>query len=106
MALQAEGIINIDVDVVCLDSTTLKVHPDACGTKKNRNMTKSTINGAKRLSNSFVVFLLVTTSWIFVAFILLTMIIKMLFTQGAKFFQVLNFWVIIFFARNDIDIFF
>ena len=32
-ALQAEGIINIEVDVVCLDSTTVKVHPDACGKK-------------------------------------------------------------------------
>ena len=37
-ALQAEGIINIDVDVVCLDSTTLKVHHDACGAlKKEEN---------------------------------------------------------------------
>ena len=37
-ALQAEGIINIDVDVVCLDSTTVKVHPDACGAlKKEEN---------------------------------------------------------------------
>ena len=33
-ALQAEGIINIDVAVVCLDSTTVKVHPDACGALK------------------------------------------------------------------------
>ena len=31
VVLQAEGIINIKVKVVCLDSTTLKVHPDACG---------------------------------------------------------------------------
>ena len=37
-ALQAEGIININVDVVCLDSTTVKVHPDACGAlKKEEN---------------------------------------------------------------------
>ena len=37
-ALQAEGIINIDVAVVCLDSTTVKVHPDACGAlKKEEN---------------------------------------------------------------------
>ena len=28
---KAECIINIKVKVVCLDSTTLKVHPDACG---------------------------------------------------------------------------
>ena len=31
VVLQAECIINIKVKVVCLDSTTLKVHPDACG---------------------------------------------------------------------------
>ena len=37
-ALQAEGIISINVDVVCLDSTTVKVHPDACGAlKKEEN---------------------------------------------------------------------
>ena len=37
-ALQAEGIININVEVVCLDSTTVKVHPDACGAlKKEEN---------------------------------------------------------------------
>lgn len=37
-ALQAEGIININVDVVCLDSTTVKVHPNACGAlKKEEN---------------------------------------------------------------------
>ena len=37
-ALQAEGIINIEVAVVCLDSTTVKVHPDACGAlKKEEN---------------------------------------------------------------------
>ena len=33
-ALQAEGIININVEAVCLDSTTVKVHPDACGALK------------------------------------------------------------------------
>ena len=37
-ALQAEGIIDIDVDVVALDSTAVKVHPDACGAlKKEEN---------------------------------------------------------------------
>ena len=30
-ALQDEGVININVVVVCLDSTTVKVYPDACG---------------------------------------------------------------------------
>ena len=36
--MQAEGIINVNVAVVCLDSTTVKVHPDACGAlKKEEN---------------------------------------------------------------------
>ena len=36
IALQTEGIIG--TDVVCLDSTTVKVHPDACGAlKKEEN---------------------------------------------------------------------
>ena len=36
--LQAEGIINVSGAVVCLDSTTVKVHPDACGAlKKEEN---------------------------------------------------------------------
>ena len=35
-ALQTEGIIG--TDVFCLDSTTVKVHPDACGAlKKEEN---------------------------------------------------------------------
>ncbi len=33
-ALQAEGIIQINVEVVCLDSTTVKVHPDGTGALK------------------------------------------------------------------------
>jgi transposase len=34
--LQAEGIIKVRVNFICLDSTTVKVHPDACGAlKKN-----------------------------------------------------------------------
>ena len=33
-ALQTEGIIRIDVDVVCLDSTSIKVHPDGTGALK------------------------------------------------------------------------
>ena len=37
-ALQAEGVININVELLCLDSTTVKVHPDACGAlKKEEN---------------------------------------------------------------------
>ena len=33
-ALQKEGVIDINVEVVCLDSTAVKVHPDACGALK------------------------------------------------------------------------
>ena len=29
--LQAEGIIEIKVKFICIDSTTVKVNPDACG---------------------------------------------------------------------------
>ena len=37
-ALQTEGIIKINVSIICLDSTTVKVHPDACGAlKKTEN---------------------------------------------------------------------
>ena len=36
--LQAEGIIEVKVKFICLDSTTVKVHPDACGAlKKTEN---------------------------------------------------------------------
>ena len=34
VALQAEGIIRIDVNIVCLDSTSVKVHPDGTGALK------------------------------------------------------------------------
>ena len=40
-ALQAEDIIN--VDVVCLDSTTVKVHPDACGALKKWRTSNRTV---------------------------------------------------------------
>ena len=30
-ALQTEGIIQINVEIVCLDSTSVKVHPDGTG---------------------------------------------------------------------------
>ena len=37
-ALQTEGIIRIDVNIVCLDSTSVKVHPDGIGAlKKTEN---------------------------------------------------------------------
>ena len=35
-ALQTEGIIQINVEVVCLDSTSVKVHPDGTGALKKR----------------------------------------------------------------------
>ena len=34
-ALQEEGVIQINVEIVCLDSTSVKVHPDATGALKN-----------------------------------------------------------------------
>ena len=33
-ALQTEGIIQINVEIVCLDSTSIKVHPDGTGALK------------------------------------------------------------------------
>ena len=50
--LQAEGIININVDVICLDSTTLKVHPDACGTLKKAENKQSAGREADLLRKS------------------------------------------------------
>jgi transposase len=35
LALQKESIIQIDVSVICLDSTSVKVHPDGMGALKN-----------------------------------------------------------------------
>ena len=32
--LQTEGIIEVRVEFICLDSTTIKVHPDACAALK------------------------------------------------------------------------
>ena len=42
--LQAEGIIEVRVKFICLDSTTIKVHPDACGALKKM--------GSKRLEKA------------------------------------------------------
>ena len=39
--LQAEGIIEVRVKFICLDSTTVKVHPDACGAWQTGNWEKS-----------------------------------------------------------------
>ncbi len=35
-ALQTEGIIQINAEIVCLDSTSVKVHPDGTGALKKR----------------------------------------------------------------------
>ena len=40
-ALQTEGIIQINVEVVCLDSTTVKVHPDGTGALKKEENRRS-----------------------------------------------------------------
>ena len=34
LALQDEGIISIETEIVCLDSTSVKVHPDGTGALK------------------------------------------------------------------------
>ena len=39
--LQAEGIIEVKVKFLCLDSTTVKVHPDACGALKKMESKQS-----------------------------------------------------------------
>jgi transposase len=35
LALQAENIIDIRTEIICLDSTSIKVHPDATGSLKS-----------------------------------------------------------------------
>ena len=40
-ALQTEGIIQINVEVVCLDSTSVKVHPDGTGALKKEGSKQS-----------------------------------------------------------------
>ena len=40
-ALQVEGIIRVDVSVVCLDSTSIKVHPDGTGALKKEESRQS-----------------------------------------------------------------
>lgn len=45
-ALQEEGIIDIKVEVLCLDSTTVKVHPDACGALKKEANKQSDVQEA------------------------------------------------------------
>ena len=45
-ALQNEGIISIETTVVCLDSTTVKVHPDATGALKKTENSVSDVQKA------------------------------------------------------------
>ena len=40
-ALQTEGIIQINVEIVCLDSTSVKVHPDGTGALKKEESRQS-----------------------------------------------------------------
>ena len=50
-ALQAEGIIRIDVKIVCLDSTSVKVHPDGTGALKkeeNRQLADLAVDSPRR----------------------------------------------------------
>lgn len=39
--LQTEGIIEIKVQIVSIDSTIVKVHPDACGALKKKENKQS-----------------------------------------------------------------
>ena len=41
--LHVQGIIGIKLDVLMMDSTTIKVHPDACGALKK---VVSSVSGA------------------------------------------------------------
>ena len=51
--LQTEGIIEVRVKFICLDSTTVKVHPDACGAlKKTEN--KQSAEVAAGLPQKFI----------------------------------------------------
>ena len=45
-ALQEEGIIKIKMEIVCLDSTTVKVHPDGTGALKKPDHKASGAQGA------------------------------------------------------------
>jgi transposase len=39
--LQSEGIIEVKTSIICLDSTSVKVHPDACGALKKMESKQS-----------------------------------------------------------------
>ena len=44
-ALQIEGVIQIKMEVLCLDSTTVKVHPDGTGALKKAGYKASGVQG-------------------------------------------------------------
>lgn len=48
-ALQTEGIIRIRMEAVCMDSTTVKVHPNGTGALKNRKASNRQV--ARRTHN-------------------------------------------------------
>ena len=52
-ALQIEGIIQIKMEVVCLDSTSVKVHPDGTGALKKRE-NKASEGHAADLPQKFI----------------------------------------------------
>ncbi|GMO67081.1 MAG: hypothetical protein Ta2A_15370 [Treponemataceae bacterium] len=52
-ALQAEGIIKIRMESLCLDSTPVKVHPDGCGTLKNGKAKHRTVTRGTHYQNSY-----------------------------------------------------
>ena len=50
---QTEGIIRIRMEAVCMDSTTVKVHPDGTGALKNRTTIHRRIPGRSQHQNSY-----------------------------------------------------
>ena len=52
-ALQIEGIIKIKVEAVCLDSTTVKVHPNGTGALKKRETVNRTFQRRTHHENSY-----------------------------------------------------
>jgi len=52
-ALQIEGIIRIKMEAMCLDSTTVKVHPDGTGALKKRE-SKVSVNHEEASQRRFI----------------------------------------------------
>lgn len=52
-SLQVEGIIRIKVESVCLDSTTVKVHPNGTGALKKRKTINRTFSRRAYNENSY-----------------------------------------------------